>query len=109
MLIGLASRVEALEARDAARRLSRVDRDRLRAILPAITGAFGSSTFLVREALASDAPGLRLVLADVAARSLGRLLRRATGVPVDGYVVERVTVEDGAVLWRVEAVAEFSP
>ena len=46
-------------------------------------------------------PGARLVLAGFNARRLGRLLRRADGVEVCGYVAHASGTEAGAVLWDV--------
>jgi len=104
-LLALARRVDALERRDLARRLSRRDLDVLARLLPAIGGVYGSDAFLVREVIASADPGVRLVRGDLSAKALGKLLARAAGLAVDGLVIERVGVEDGAVLWAVRAVA----
>jgi hypothetical protein len=73
----------------------------LERILPAIAGALGSEYFLAREAVASANPALVLVLANMNARRLGKLLRRGNGVPVAGYVVHARAMEGGAVLWEV--------
>ena len=85
-------------------RLSRADCDRLARILPVVVGAVGSAAFLVRELLEHSSAGLRLVLAGCSSRSLGRLLRRAEGQPVAGFVVQRVGVEAGAKLWQIVKV-----
>ena len=85
-------------------RLSRADRDRLARILPVVAGLMGSAPFLARELLEHPSAGLGLVLAGSSSRSLGRLLRRAEGQPVAGYVVEQVGIEGGAVLWSVSKV-----
>ena len=103
----LAQRIDALELRDLARCLSRRDRDRLAALLPALAGRFGSTPILVREVIASADPGVRLVRGDLNAKRIGRLFSRAAGLAVDGYVVERCGVEDGATIWSVRAVADF--
>ena len=95
---------QLVEARGAAVRLSRSDRAMLEGLLPAIAGAVGSEAFLVRELLHVDAQGLRGVLGGCSAKALGRLLRRAEGQPVGGYVVERLNTENGAILWRVVKV-----
>jgi hypothetical protein len=94
---------QLVEAREASR-LSRADLDRLGGLLPVVAAVFGSEAFLVRELLQADHAGLALVLAGCSGRSLGRLLRRGEGVPVGGYVVERLGQEGGAVLWRVVKV-----
>ena len=99
---------QLVEARGAAVRLSRSDRAMLEGLLPAIVGAVGSAPFLARELLDAPAPGLRLVLCDMSARRLGRLFRRGEGVPLGGYVVERLSHEGGAVVWRVCTVVAVS-
>jgi hypothetical protein len=84
-------------------RLTRHDRDRLVAILPAAGGVFGSELFTAKELLEHDAAALRLVLRGLTARQLGRLLQRAEGAVLGGYTVQRDGVKVGAVLWRVLA------
>ena len=64
-------------------------------------GAVGSKEMFSFEILESRAPGLQLVTAGLTARTLGRLLRRATGVPIANYVVQRDGIESRAILWRV--------
>lgn len=81
--------------------LTRADRDRLAAILPATAGLKGSELFTARELLEDDAPALRLVLAGLSAKQIGRLLQRAEGRPIDGYTVQHDGSEAGANLWRV--------
>jgi hypothetical protein len=88
--------------------VSRDDRARLETLLPAMGGVFGSELVNSAEICESDAAALRLVCAGLSARALGRLLRRAAGTPIAGYMVERVGLEAGAVLWRVVQVPEFS-
>jgi hypothetical protein len=55
-----------------------------------------------------DAGCLRTALAQIgSARALGKLLRRAVGVPIGGFVVERIAdCRDGA-LWRVSVGADW--
>ena len=84
--------------------LSRADRDALTVILPAIVGHLGSDVFLASELIHAEAAGVRLVLRTWTARRLGRLLKRATGIVVDGFIVERRGTEAGAVLWAVVGV-----
>ncbi len=108
---GLRGELRALRA-DVARlrgapRLSRMDVARLSRLLPVIGAVHGSELFTSAEVIEADAPGLRLVTAGLTPRRLGRLLRRAAGVPVAGYAVERVAVEAGACLWRALLVPEF--
>ena len=85
-------------------RLSRADHVRLAALLPVIAGAVGSAPFLARELLEHPSAGLGLVLAGSSSRSLGRLLRRAEGQPVAGFVVQQVGQESGAKLRSVSKV-----
>lgn len=100
-----ALRLAAIERRlallERGRSLSRSDRDALARILPAVAGALGSELFTVREVFERDAPGLRVVLRGRSSRAVGRLFARAAAQDVNGYVVERVSVERHAALWRV--------
>ncbi len=95
---------QLVEAGRVESRLSRADQARLAAILPVAAGAVGSAPFLVRELLRLESAGLRLVLAGVSGKALGRLLRRGEGQPVAGLVVEQVGVEAGSTLWKVSKV-----
>jgi hypothetical protein len=81
--------------------LTRRDRAHLAAILPVIAGVKGSAWVLTRELVESPHAGLRVVLADLSARSLGRLLRRGEGEVIDGLTIESGGTEIGAVLWRI--------
>ena len=111
LLRELVEQVRGLRADLAERRpatsLSRVDRERLARLLPAIGGTLGSEPFNSSEICEHDAAALRLGRAGLTAKQLGRLLRRAVGTPVGGYLVERLGEEAGAVLWRVVQVPEF--
>ena len=69
--------------------------------LPAIAGAFGSVEFVVNEL--AESPAVCLVTTGQTMQQIGRLLRRAVGIPIDGYVVERGAKELRRVLWRVMA------
>jgi hypothetical protein len=91
----------AIERQTPARSLTRGDRVHLAAILPAVAGVQGSELFTARELLEDDAPALRLVLAGLSAKQIGRLLHRAEGRAFDGYTVQRDGSEAGASLWRV--------
>jgi hypothetical protein len=102
-LADLRTRMDAVEARTAPTPLCRKDWDALARILPVLGATFGAEFFLAREAVEHHAPGLRLVLEDMTARRLGRLLRRADGVEVCGYVARASGMEAGAVLWSVLA------
>ena len=97
-------RLEVLEQGQLSKRLCRADRARLSALLPALAGVVGSDVFRAGEVVGSNHPGLRLVLGDATARSLGRLLRRGEGVPVNGHLVQQVGVEAHAALWSVVQV-----
>lgn len=97
----LRSRVLVLENRRA---VSSVDVEALTAILPALAGARGSEWFTIGELRASDADGVRLVLAGWSSRRLGKLFARAAGLTVDGFVLEHAGKSHSAALWRVLAV-----
>lgn len=94
-----------LERQQRPSSLSRADRAALGRILPAITGTLGSEWFLARDLRADSRPALRLVLADLTSKRLGRLLLRADGVAIGGFVVERGGLELGSTLWRVVAAS----
>ena len=87
--------------RDQPSRLTRTDRETLARLLPAIGGVYGSDTFLAAEIATHRAPAIRVARGTLTARQVGRLLKRAEGTAVDGYVVTRLGAEDGAVLWQV--------
>jgi hypothetical protein len=106
LLRELVTEVKGLRAdltRDGRRsHLTRADRDRLAQILPAIAGALGSEPFASRD-LSDASPGLRVVLRGLSVKQIGRLLSRAEGVPIDGWLVERCGIEINVALWRVVA------
>jgi len=96
--------IQLLEQQRRPSHPTREDRDRLAAILPAIAGALGSEAFASRDLVSDDAaPALRVVLAGLTVKSIGRLLARAEGTPINGYMVERCGVEINVTLWRVVA------
>lgn len=86
-------------------KLSRSDRERLGRMLLAIGGVFGSDPFLVRGLFERAAAAIRLVLADLNAKQVGRLFRRARGQPVEGYLVQHDGAELHVNLWRVLGAA----
>jgi len=83
-------------------RLSADDRELLARLLPAIGGARGSEPFCTRD-LADEHPELAPIIGGLSNKALGRLLARAQGSQVDGYLVQRAGVEINVVLWRVVA------
>ena len=103
-LADLGARLAVLEVRHVT--LTAEDRRRLARLLPVVAGEFGSDVFTVKQARARacDHAGLRLVLADITSDALGKLLSRACGHAIAGFVVRRVGTEGHAGIWRVEAV-----
>ena len=87
--------------------LTREDRARLAAILPAAGGVFGPELFLTRDLFASESAALQLVLDGLTAKQLGRLFRRADGQAIDGYLIQRDGSELNTALWRIVAVHGF--
>jgi hypothetical protein len=85
--------------------LSRADRARLARLLPAIGGALGSEEFTSRDLGCHSSSGLRLVLRGLSVKQIGRLLARADGLAIDGWLVERRGIEINVALWRVVAVS----
>jgi hypothetical protein len=83
--------------------LIRADQALLGRLLPAIAGALGSESFTSRDLVADSSPGLRLVLRDLSVKQIGRLLSRAEGIPLEGWVIERCGVEINVTLWRAVA------
>ena len=75
-------------------RLSPADRAALSELLPAVASRYGSGAF--RAAEVCD-------LARLDPAELGRLLRRARGVDVDGLIVQRCGTEAGVALWQLTA------
>lgn len=87
--------------------LARADVARLKRVLPAVAGQLGSEWFGSCDAFDHPSPALQIVLKGLSPRAFGRLLRRATGVAVDGYMVERGDKLAGAVQWRIVAAVSF--
>lgn len=86
------------------RTLSRADRDQLARLLPVLAASQGSELFTTAELLAAPSPALQLALDGLAARPLGRLLRRAVGIPIDGLLVQADGSEAHRTLWRIVQV-----
>jgi hypothetical protein len=107
LLTQLLEEVRALRADMRERRpapsLSRSDRAVLARLLPAIAGDRGSEPFDFTSRDLRAKPGLRVVLRGLSVKQIGRLLSRAEGVPIDGYIVERCGIEINVALWRVLA------
>jgi hypothetical protein len=81
--------------------LSPKDRGLIARLLLAIAGALGSEPFTSRDL--RECAGAAIVLAGLSVKQIGRLLARAEGHPVEGYLVERVGSEINVTLWRVLA------
>jgi hypothetical protein len=108
LLRALLAEIRALRAdlrpRPQVATLSRADRAHLARLLPVIAAGRGSALFTVAELLADDAPGLRIVLTGCSARQLGRLLRRALGLPIGDLMVQSDAVEAHRRLWQIVKV-----
>jgi len=63
----------------------------------------GSDLFTSRELVEHEAAAVRIVVSRLTARQLGRLLKRAEGANVGGFMVQRQGSEVGSILWRVLA------
>jgi hypothetical protein len=100
-------RADLTVRREPARHaLSRADLALLGRLLPAWAGTHGSDEQLTSRDLAADpAPAMRLVLRGLSVKQIGRLLARADGIPIGGYLVERCGIEINVTLWRVVAVS----
>jgi hypothetical protein len=108
LLRALIAEVKGLRADGRDRRpshLTRQDRDRLANILPVVAARRGSELFVVRELFEAESPAWRLVVGTLNARQVGRLLQRAEGQRIGGFVVQRDGIEVGSVLWRVFAAS----
>lgn len=101
-LADVRARLTMLEATRST--LSPDDRDTLARILPAVAGALGSELWTVRQLRTSEHAGVRVVLEGIGSRRLGKLFARCAGMPIGGYVVERIAVESNAVVWQVRAI-----
>ena len=90
-----------LEQRRRPSALSREDREMLKRILPVLGATFGGDTFSSRDAIESEASGLRLVLRGVSVKQLGKLLARAVDVLIDGLMVRKQGVECHVTAWQI--------
>ncbi len=94
--------------------LSRADRAALAVLLPAIAASVGSYTFTARELIDhAQAADLELRTAiertlgpitDGTARRIGKLLKRADGCTLYGFVVVRIGDGRDGALWSIEQV-----
>ena len=83
------ARVATLEQQQR-RPLSRADLAVLARLLPVLGAAYGDEGFTSRDCVedaADEAHGLRLVLGQMSAKAIGKLLARANGIAVDGLMV----------------------
>jgi hypothetical protein len=102
----LREQITALQAdRDERlrRRLSQADVLLLQRLLPPLSGAWGDERF--RASYVLDDPGLARFVAGFSVKALGRLLARATGVPIGRYVLVDCGRDDGARCWRICGLA----
>jgi len=74
--------LEALTPPTTSSRLSVGDHAALVALLPPIAGAVGDRLVTVHDLFASDRPAVRVALAHLSARRLGRLFARGVGTPI---------------------------
>ena len=104
ILIEVREELRALRRDLAARsgRLSPDDRELLGRLLPAIGGARGSEPFAARD-LAEEHPELAPIIGGLSNKALGRLLARAQGSEINGYLAQHVGVEINVGLWRIVA------
>lgn len=98
------ARLARLEQRFERAALSRADRKRLEALLPVWAGVFGSECKKAADIIGSDHPGLRLVHEGLSVKALGKLLARAEGHDIGGFVVARANADNGSTFWAVEKV-----
>ena len=79
----------------------------LKRILPVLGATFGGDTFSSRDAIESEASGLRLVLRGVSVKQLGKLLARAVDVLIDGLMVRKQGVDVMLPRGRSSVVGHF--
>ncbi len=90
------------------RRLSQADGAALRQLLPVIVAAVQGHPFTLRElaehATLNIAPAIALrdALVSITSRRLGRLLRRAADVGINGFRITALESTRDGVKWRVE-------
>jgi len=105
LVVGQQRILHLLEHKIPPSPLTRGDRALLAQLLPAIAGALGSEEFCSRDLTCHSAPALRLVLRQRSAKSIGKLLARAEGIPIADFVVQRRGTELRVGLWRVVGVS----
>jgi hypothetical protein len=94
-------RADLRQVRPALSSLTREDRERLAAILPAIAGALGSEPFTSRDVIEDEAPAVRVVRKGLTVKALSKLFVRGLDVPIDGLMIQKAGAEFGVVAWRV--------
>jgi hypothetical protein len=96
--------LEAIEADRKRRRLHRDDPPFLARLLPALSGAWGSSENFVRDVV--DDPRLGRLTRGRNVLALGKLFARAVGVPIGDYVLVDCGLDpvEGVRRYRVEGV-----
>jgi hypothetical protein len=83
--------------------LSLADRTALARILPAVAGAYGDAAFTSRDLCDDTSPAVRLVVKGLSAKSIGKLLSRGEGFPIDGLLVQRDGLAFNVTAWRIVA------
>ena len=68
-------------------------------LLPAIGGRFGSNPFRTKELF--EDPAIAELLRGFSSGKAGCLLAKFAGIPVEGYLLDRVSTEHSAALWVV--------
>jgi hypothetical protein len=87
--------------------LSRGDRALLQRALPAIAGVYGPATFSSRDLVEDDAPAVRLVLRGLSVKRISKLFARSVGIPIDGLLVRKHSVELQVTQWQIVAACWF--
>jgi len=105
-VVRLAGRVSALEQQQPRRPLSRADVATLVRLLPVLGATYGDEGFTSRDCVedaADEAHGLRLVLGQMSAKAIGKLLARANGIAIDSLMVRCQRKEFQVSVWQVVA------
>ena len=81
--------------------LSRGDRATLARLLPVLGATYGEDGFTSRDCAEDEVPGLRLVVRQMSAKAIGKLLARADGVAINALTVQRQRTEFQVIVWHV--------